>query len=361
MIEVGMDQHKRFTVAAALNPETGQVTERRLEHDDPDGIAAFLESFDEAVRVTLETTGNWYWLADLIEESGASVRLCHTVEAKRRRRGRAKNDRLDAIGLAELSAEDRVPESYVPVRDDRDRRERHRFRIRLVRIQTALKNWIHALLAKLNVTVPFDDAFGKGGRAFLDALDLREPYAGHLRAALRILDALASEIEREATAIRATLKADDRATILLGAPGIGELTAYLMLHEIGPIDRFPGPKQFARYCCVTPGTAESAEWRGRPGVGRAGNLYLKEAFTNAALGAIKKDAAIRTFYNRQVRRNGKKKAKVAAAHKLARAVYFMLSRRQAYRPAPSVKRSVARKTTVQKTTVGKPVLRLGRP
>lgn len=356
MIEVGMDQHKRFTAAAALNPETGQVVERRLEHDDPDGIVAFLKSFDEAVRVTLETTGNWYWLADLVEESGASIRLCHTLEAKRRRRGRAKNDRLDAIGLAELSAEDRVPESYVPARDDRDRRERHRFRIRLVRIQTTLKNWIHALLAKLNIAVPFEDAFGKGGRAFLDALELREPYGGHLRAALRILDGLATEIRREQRTIQATLKADDRAPILLSAPGVGELTAYLMLHEIGPIERFPGPKQFAKYCCVTPGTEESADWRGRPGVGRAGNLYLKEAFTNAVLGAIRKDVAIRTYYNRQVRRNGKKKAKVAAAHKLARAVYFMLTRRQAYRPAPSVKR----KTIARKTTAGKPVSRLGR-
>ena len=92
-------------------------------------------------------------------------------------------------------------------------------------------------------------------------------------------------------------------------------------------------------------------------MGRAGNLYLKEAFTNAALGAIRKDAAIRTFYNRQLRRNGAKKARMAAAHKLARAVYFMLSRRQAYRPAPSVKR----KTTAKRTMAGKPVPRLGRP
>jgi len=355
MIEVGMDQHKRFTTAAALDTATGELIERRLEHDDPESIGAFLESFDAAVRVTLETTGNWYWLADVIEEAGASVRLCHTVEAKRRRRGQAKNDRLDAIGLAELSAEDRVPEAYVPARDDRDRRERHRFRIRLVRLQTALKNAIHGLLGKLNVTVPFEDAFGKGGRAFLEALELREPYAGHLRAALRLLDALATEIQREEGAIRTTLKADDRAAILLSAPGIGELTAYLILHEIGPIERFPGPKPFARYCCVTPGTNASADWRGRPGVGRSGNLYLKEAFSNAALGAIRKDATIRTFYKRQVRRNGAKKAKMAAAHKLARAVYFMLSRRQAYRPAPAIRR-----TRVRKTTAGKPVSCPGR-
>jgi len=46
------------------------VIERRLEDDDPNEIVAFLDSFDEPVRVTLETTGNRYWLADLIEEAG---------------------------------------------------------------------------------------------------------------------------------------------------------------------------------------------------------------------------------------------------------------------------------------------------
>ncbi len=351
MIEIGMDQHKRFSVAAALDLDTGELVERRLEHDDTEAIRSFIDSFAGEVCVTLETTGNWYWLADLVEEAGARLKLCHTLEAKRRRRGKAKNDRLDALALAELSAEDRVPEAYVPARADRDRRERHRFRIRLVRLQTALKNSIHALLSKLNIDMPFSDAFGKAGRAYLHRLALREPYGAHLRSALRVLDVLAGEIAREQAAIHAALESDARAEVLMSAPGIGELTAYLMLYEIGPIERFPNHKNFASYCCVAPQTAQSANWRGRPGVGRAGNLYLKEAFTNAALGAIRKDSTLRTFYNRQLRRNGAKKAKMAVARKLAVAVYHMLTRRQPYRPAPSVRNRQS----------GKPVLCLGRP
>lgn len=345
-----MDQHKRFSLAVALNPETGEISERRFEHDDEDAISSFIGSFAMPVRVTLETTGNWYWLADLLEEAGAMVRLCHTLEAKRRRRGKAKTDRLDALALAELSAEDRVPEVYIPQRAERDRRERHRFRIRLIRHQTSLKNAIHALLSKLNIAVPFSDAFGKAGRKFMEQLSLREPYQSHLRGSLRVLDILGEEIVRERAAIRAGLEAHPDAILLLSAPGVGELTAYLLLYEIGPIERFTSDKAFSSYCALAPRTSQSANWRGRPGVGRAGNLYLKEAFTNAALGAIRKDPAIRTFYNRQLRRNGAKKAKVAAAHKLAVAVYHMLSRRQPYRPAPSIRRRS-----------GKPVLCLGRP
>lgn len=351
MIEIGMDQHKRFSQAAALNVASGELTERRLEHADEASIAAFVRSFDDAVRVTLETTGNWYWLADLVEDAGATVRLCHTLEAKRRWRGRAKTDRLDALALARLSAEDRVPEAYMPARADRDRRERHRFRSRLVGQQTMLKNWVHALLAKLNLAAPFSDAFGKGGRAYLDALSLRAPYGEHLASALRVIDALDAEIRRELGAIRATLASDRRAELLMTVPGIGELRAYLLIHEIGPIDRFWGPKAFVSYCTLAPGTAESAAWRGRPGVGREGNLYLKEAFTAAARSATGSDASLRATYNRQARKNGKKKARVAVARKLAIAVYHMLKRGQAYR------------ASVPKTHpgVGKPAVPLGRP
>jgi len=265
MMEIGMDQHKRFSLAVALDPESGWTDERRFEHEDEDAIRRYVGSFDGPVRVTLETTGNWYWLADLVEEAGASMRLCHALEAKRRRRGKAKTDRLDALALAELSAEDRVPEAYAPKRADRDRRERHRFRIQLVRLQTRLKNIAHALPGKLNIEAPFTDAFGKSARAFLDGLSLREPYEGHLRSALRVFDALEAEIARERDAIRT-------------------------------------------------------------------------------------DATLRAFYNRQLRGNGKRKAHVAAARKLAVAVHHMLARRQPYRPAPSARRRS-----------GKPVLRLGRP
>lgn len=350
MVEIGMDQHKKFSMAAALDTSTGELIERRLEHDDEDEIRSFVGSFEGPVRVTLETTGNWYWLADLVEDAGARVRLCHTVEAKRRRRGKAKTDRLDALALAELSAEDRVPEAYVPARADRDRRERHRFRIRLIRLQTILKNAVHAMLAKLNIAVPFTDAFGKGGRAFLDSLRLREPYGGHLQSALEVLDVLAEKIAREQKAINAELEANPLAEILMSAPGIAELTAYLLLYEIGPIERFYSHKAFVSYCTLAPGTAQSARWHGRPGVGRAGNLYLKEAFTGAVLGAIAKDASMRVFYNRQLRRHGKKNAQVAAARRLAVAVYYMLLRRQVYRPPSCGKKSSS----------GKPVWRLGR-
>jgi transposase len=151
MIDVGMDQHKRFSYAASMNSETGEMTEGRLEHNAPEEIRSYIRSLGPQVRVSLETTGNWYWLCDLLEEEGAQVQLANTVETRRLQKSRAKNDRLDALALAQMSRQGVLPQVYIPPRVVRDDRERHRYRIRLVRMQSALKNAIHAVLSKLNI------------------------------------------------------------------------------------------------------------------------------------------------------------------------------------------------------------------
>jgi len=71
MIELGVDQHKRFSQMAALDTETGLVTDARLHHDDPEAIRSFVASLGADVKASMETTGNWYWLADLLEDLGA--------------------------------------------------------------------------------------------------------------------------------------------------------------------------------------------------------------------------------------------------------------------------------------------------
>ena len=349
MIELGVDQHKEFSQVAALDTESGVVKQTRLEHDDPDAIRAFVASLGPQVRASLETTGNWYWLADLLEEEGAEVHLANPYETRRMLKARrAKNDRLDAEALATLSHQGLLPQVYLPAREQRDERERHRFRIRLISLQTRVKNIIHSILSKLNVSTPFSDMFGKSGRACLDALDLREPYGDQLRSALRILDAIQPEINRVRKQVTERLKADPRAQLLQSAPGVGELTAYLILTEVGPVERFPSQKQFVRYCCLAPGTWQSADSRRDLPVGRRGNLYLKAALVTAAITAARTDATLAGYYRCTARRKGTSTALVATARRLAICIYHMLKNGEPYRPAAkSIRRS------------GKPHLRLG--
>ena len=349
MVEIGMDQHKHFSYAVAMDDQSGQTVAQRLEHDDPDAIVRFVRSFGPDVRVSLETTGNWYWLVDLLEDCGTCVQLVNTVEARRLHRARNKTDRLDAEALARLSSQGLVPTVYVPEREGRDERERHRYRLWALKLRTRVKNRIHAILSKLNIAPGFSDLYGKAGRAFLAGLNLREPYGRQLASSLRLLDVLDAEIELARQAIRRHLKDHSQAALLMTIPGIGELTAYLLLHEIGPIGRFASHKHFASYACVAGGAWQSASHRRNVPVGRAGNLYLKAAFTESTLSAIRCNAPLRIFYERIRRRRGTARALVAVAHKLAIAVYYVLSRNQAYAPV--------RPTNTRRP--GKPVLCLG--
>ncbi|MCD6283274.1 IS110 family transposase [bacterium] len=333
MIELGVDQHKRFSQVAALDTQTGKIEHRRLEHDDPQAIRSYMASLGPQVRASLETTGNWYWLADLLEEEGAQVQLANTLETRRLLKARAKNDRLDAQALAVLSHQGLLPQVYLPTKAQRDQREVHRFRIRLLGLQTQVRNIVHSILSKLNVPTPFTDMFGRSGRSYLDRLALREPYAGQLRSALRVLDAIAPEVLRAKQQIVHRLKGEPLADLLQSAPGIGQLTAYLILSEVGPIERFRSQKQFARYCCLTPGTWRSARRSRDVPVGRHGNLYLKAAFGSAAVTAIRTDATMAGYYRRTAARKGKQTARMATARRLAICVYQMLTRRQRYRPA----------------------------
>jgi transposase len=333
MIELGVDQHKRFSQVAALDTETGLLTQGRLEHDDPEAIRSYVASLGEDVIASLETTGNWYWLADLLEDAGARVQLANAGETRRLLKGRAKNDRLDAAALAVLSADGLLPQVYLPERARREERERHRFRIRLLGLQTRIKNIIHSILSKLNVPTPFSDIFGRSGRAYLDGLDLRDPYGDQLRSALRILDAVEPEVLRAKQQIVQRLKEEPLAALLQTAPGIGELTAYLILMEVGPVERFRSQKQFVRYCCLAPGTWQSAEKSRDLPVGRRGNLYLKSALVTAAVVAARTDPTLALYYRRTRTRKGTSTALVATARRLAISLYHMMKKGQRYRPA----------------------------
>ena len=213
----------------------------------------------------------------------------------------------------------------------RDGRELHRFRVVLVQLATRLKNRLHALLDKLGIEHPYSDLFGKQGRDFLDSLTLRWPYQLELTSCLRLLAAISSEVKLFRQEMRKTLSPDPRSKLLLSVPGIGEVLAYLILHEVGQIERFPSPKHFASYCALTPQTKQSAErcWQGH--THRQGNLYLKWALTEAAHVAIRKDPALQALYEGHRRVKGNGKAVVIVARKLAIAVYSVLAKQQVYR------------------------------
>jgi transposase len=113
-------------------------------------------------------------------------------------------------------------------------------------------------------------------------------------------------------------------------PGVGRIIALNLLYEIEDIGRFPRVQDFASYCRLVKCAKESNGKKFGTGGKKIGNAHLRWAFSQAAQLFLKSNEPGKRYYNRLVNKHGKGKALSILAHKLGRAVYFMLKNRQAF-------------------------------
>ncbi len=117
---------------------------------------------------------------------------------------------------------------------------------------------------------------------------------------------------------------------LLWIPGLGKVNAFTLYTEIDGITRFPSAPQFFSYCRLVPGAANSGgRTRHRSG-SKAGNRYLKLAFSHAGIRAAQYNPEIRAFFNAKRRKKPSKVARTLVALELARIVYQVLTKQEAF-------------------------------
>ena len=112
--------------------------------------------------------------------------------------------------------------------------------------------------------------------------------------------------------------------------GLSVATVMTILSEIGPdLSRFANVKQFCSWLRLCPATkisgGKTLSSGTRPSANRA-----RQALKMAAMSLSRSDSALGAFYRRLCARMDKPRANTAVAHKLARMVYFMLTRGEAF-------------------------------
>lgn len=111
--------------------------------------------------------------------------------------------------------------------------------------------------------------------------------------------------------------------LLKTIPGIGKILGLVILYEIEDINRFPSVQDFASYARLVKCSKES---NGK----KIGNAHLKWAFSEAAALFLKGNEPGKRYFERLANKNGKGKALSILAHKLGRAVYFMLKNKKPF-------------------------------
>ena len=108
--------------------------------------------------------------------------------------------------------------------------------------------------------------------------------------------------------------------------GLGLTAVKKILTEVGPdLGRFPTVKHFCSWLGLSPGTKISGGKVLSSKTKRSLNR-VRQALKMAAMSLSRSDSALGAFYRRLCARMDKPSANTAVAHKLARMVYFMLTR-----------------------------------
>ena len=142
-------------------------------------------------------------------------------------------------------------------------------------------------------------------------------------------DKLLGEVELYITR---SAKTDDVQTFsrLQSVPGIGQILALVLLDEIQDIARFPRVQDFVSYCRLVKCAKESGGKRVGTSGKKIGNVHLRWAFAEAAVLFIRQSQPGKEYFVKLEHKHGKAKALTVLAHKLGRAVYYMLSREHAF-------------------------------
>ena len=332
---VGVDLHKQSITVCAVNQARKVHERKRFLCEDTECIRQYFEKCGPC-RVVVEATASYEWLLRLIEPVVTRVVLAHPKKLRVIAESTRKSDKVDAQVLAEFLALDMIPRSYRPTPRQREHRRLVRQRISIVRRITSAKNRLRRILSDYNADRP--GLFSAVGRAYLWQVPLSKAdrfaaeqiqaecdFFGRQRSAaqgrIREFAAAAPAAEVEARALLRTI------------PGVGEITAEVVLAEIADIKRFRSAKQVVAYAGLSPGQRESAGKSRELHIEKEGSKYLRWVLVEAAWQLVRRSAYWKTIYEQLKERLRAKRAIVAVARRLLGVMTAILKSGRRYQPA----------------------------
>ena len=331
---IGLDIAKSVFQAHGTDANGKCLLKRKLGRSE---VASFFGKL-ERCQVVLEACGTSHHWARVIRDAGHDVKLIPPDMVKPFVKRGKKNDAVDAaaICLAALHPDTR----FVPIKNEEQQSllSLHSTRTLLVKQQTMLVNALRALAAEFGLIVPLGnsrlpDLLAKIGTS-PDLPDVMKQTVILLFEQYGKLSESIGCLERR---IQAHARQDEDARRLLTIPGIGPMTASLIVASVTDIDTFESARHFAAWLGLVPRQHSSG---GKVRLGRitkTGNREIRKLLvlgaTSMSFRAQKWTSAAGAWLCKLLERRPTRLATVALANKLARIVWALLSRKEIYRPA----------------------------
>jgi len=320
----GIDLHSNNSYVVLLNEEDKIIYQKRLVNDLAIILSELAVHREDIIGLVVESTYNWYWLVDGLQEAGHTVHLANTCAIAQYSGLKYTDDKTDAIWLARLLRLNLLQEGYIYPKEERGIRELLRRRLQLVKQQTMFLLSIQSMVSRYE-NVRLSSYKIKHCTIEEIVCYLKETHVEcAVQSQLTVLKCLMNEIKVLEEAILKEIKENKFFKLLQEIPGIGPILAMTILLETGDISRFRDAGNYSSYCrCVESKRISNAKKKGENNR-KNGNVYLGWAYVEAANFSIRSSEIIKRYYQRKLSKTKRVIALKTIANKLAKACYFIL-------------------------------------
>src|SRR5215469_15717888 len=335
-LTIGLDLGDHSSCYCVLD-ETGHILVEQKVSTRPKGLQAAFGAVQHC-RIALETGVHSPWVSRLLSKFGHEVIVANARKVRLIGESRKKDDRLDAQTLARLARID--PELLCPVKHRSAQAQADltmiRARAALVRVRTALVNSARSLTK----------SYGERLRG-CNVRNMNPEKAEGLSPELRrALEPLLAEIEGLSGRIaeyneRLEALAENsypQVEQLKQVKGVGTLIALTFLLTLEDAQRFRKSRDVGSYLGLQPGRRNSGQREPQLRISKEGDPYLRTLLVQGAqhlLGPFGIDCDLRRWGLKLAEhsgRNGKKRAIVATARKLAVLLHHLWVSGEVYEP-----------------------------
>jgi len=337
----GIDLHSNNLFCAIVDMNGKRVFEKKLPCE-LESVLQALQPFKKRLeKIAVESTYNWYWLVDGLQDHGYPVVLANPAAMQQYDGLKHADDKSDGFFLAEMLRLNILPTGHICDRKVRPVRDLLRRRMGLVHKRTSLILSLKSLHTRMT-----GRDLGTGRIKAMEAKEaenLFEHPADQLitRLDLQLVEHLSQSIAKIEATILAVVQRLPDYQVLQTMPGVGKILGLTITLETVDPRRFASPGDYASYCrCVASRRLSNGKKKGENN-GKCGNKYLAWAFVEAAQFARRHDAACRRFHDRKTAQVNGMVATKALACKLAKAAWHMMSQNTAYdggRMFPGIKK-----------------------
>ena len=326
---VAIDTSKSVFTIHAVDARDRPVLRRNLRRQEMEGFFSKLPP----VEVAIEACGASHHWGRTLQAMGHKVRLIPAQYVKPFVK-RGKNDRNDAEAISEAAA--RPGMSTVAVKSATRQADAMLLSVRelMVRQRTQLVNALRGHSSEFGLVAP------KGNKGLAQvradaATDATLPAPA--AEALALLGSEIDRIEARLAQIDAKLHARHKVTpesrMLAEIPGVGPTVALNMALRVD-FTQFKSGRHFAAWLGLTPRDHSTGGKQRLGGITRAGDERLRQLLVLGATAVVRfaKPGRSSAWLLALLERRPRKLAAVALANKMARIVWAMMTRGEAYRP-----------------------------